>query len=74
MTTIQINLPDELAVKVRSFSNNAEKFIIDLLSSKLNELDKSELLIEEYKLAAIENKQIKKDFAVVDLENWGDDY
>lgn len=75
MTTIKINISDDLANKVFNLTNNAEKYIIDLLKSKVNEDSKPLLTLdEEYKLAKKENSKIQKDFKCIDLENWEDEY
>ena len=74
MTTLQINIPDDLASKVSKLTTNAESFIIDLLKSRVKELDQSLNLADEYRRASLENKKIMKVFSVVDLENWNDEY
>ena len=74
MTTIELHIPDDLAGKISAFTANAEAFIIDLLRSRVKELDKGESLANEYHLASIENKKLTQEFAVVDLENWEDEY
>lgn len=74
MTTLQINIPDDLASKVSKLTANAETYIIDLLRSRVKELDQNLSLANEYRMAAVENKKILKDFAAVDLENWDDEY
>ncbi len=74
MTTLQINIPDELANKVSKITANAEAYIIDLLRSRVRELDQNQSLADEYRMASVENKKVKKDFVAVDLENWDDEY
>ena len=74
MTTIQVHIPDDLAGKMSKFTVNAEAFIIDLLRSRVKELDKGENIANEYHLASIENKKLMKEFSIVDLENWEDEY
>ena len=74
MTTIQVHIPDDLASKVQSLAPNTEAFIVDLLRSKVNELNSSATLAEEYRQAAKENISLMKDFAHTDLEGWDDDY
>ena len=54
MTTIQLHLPDDLASKAVRISGNIETLIIDLLRTKINELDKPVTLADEYRLAGIE--------------------
>jgi hypothetical protein len=73
MTTIKLHIPDELADKVR-MTENVETYIIDLLRSKLKELDKPKSLADEYRMAASENAVILKDFAHADSEGWDDEY
>ena len=74
MTTIQLHIPDDLAKKMSNFTANTEVFIIDLLRSRVKELDKGLGLADEYRLASIENKKLMQDFAEIDLSNWGDEY
>ena len=74
MQTIQLHIPDTLANKITRFTGNTETFIINLVKSKVSELEKNNSLSTEYKLAAKENKKISKDFKNIDLEGWEDDY
>ncbi|TAH00245.1 MAG: hypothetical protein EAZ15_09505 [Sphingobacteriales bacterium] len=74
MTTLQINIPDDLASKVSKLTINAESHIIDLLKSKVIQLDQNLCLADEYRMASVENKQIMRIFSTVDLENWDDEY
>jgi hypothetical protein len=74
MTTIQLHIPDDLAAKVSRLTGNAEKYIIDLLRAKVNELDKPKSLADEYRMAASENIVVKEDFSHTDLEGWDDEY
>ncbi len=74
MTTIQINLPDDLVNKLSKLNTNAEAFIISLLRSRIMTSDKELTLADEYRLAGVENKQLMQDFKNVDLENWEDAY
>ncbi len=70
MTTIQVHLPDDLATQVSRLTNNAEALIIDFLQTQVRELN----LANEYVLAKNENQKLQKDFAVIDIEGWEDDY
>ncbi len=74
MTTIQLHIPDDLASKVKSLAPNTEALIVNLLRSKVKELNSSATLADEYRQAAKENKSLMKDFAHTDLEGWDDDY
>ena len=74
MKTIELHIPDDLADKVYRLTNNAETYIIDLLRSKVKEMDKPKSLADEYRMAAIENISLMKDFAHTDLERWDDEY
>lgn len=74
MQTIQLHIPDTLANKITRITENTETFIINLLKSKVNELEKNNELTNEYKLAAKENKKLRADFKHVDLEGWEDAY
>jgi hypothetical protein len=69
MTTIQLRLPDELAGKVQSLTNNAEAYIIDLLRAKINELS----LADEYRMSSVESTKLMEEFVHVDAEGW-DEY
>ena len=74
MTTINLHIPDDLADKVNRLTGNAESYIIDLLRSKVKELDKPKSLADEYRMAASENAGLMKDFAHTDMEGWDDEY
>ena len=74
MITVQLHLPDDLANKTLSISDNIETFILDLLSTKINEVNNNTLLADEYYLASIENKALINDFSNIDNEGWDDDY
>jgi len=74
MTTINLQIPDDLADKIRRLTGNAETYIIELLRSKVKELDKPKSLADEYRMAASENGDIRRDFAHTDLEGWDDAY
>lgn len=74
MKQVTLNIPDDLASKMTNFTANAEAFIIDLLRSKVKELDNSVSLADEYRLASIENKKLMQDFSSVDLEKWEGEY
>jgi hypothetical protein len=69
MKIIELHIPDDLASRVQQLTGNAEKFIIELLRSKVSETDRSSLA-SEYRLASSENEQIVKDFAHSDMEGW----
>lgn len=66
MTTIQLNLPDDLADKVSSLTNDTESYIIELLRTKLMELN----LADEYRMASEENKDLLLDYSGVDVEGF----
>ena len=74
MTTIKLHIPDDLADKVHRITENAETYIIELLRSKMTELDRPLSLADEYRMAATENVSLQKDFAHIDLEGWDDEY
>jgi hypothetical protein len=74
MITIQLHIPDDLANKVQSLTGNTEKFILDLLRSKVNEPREPLTLADEYRLAGKENSKLMSDFAHSDLEGWDDEY
>lgn len=74
MTTIKLHIPDDLADKVGRLTGNAETFIIDLLRSKVKELDSPKSLADEYRMAAVENASLTIDFAHTDKEGWDDEY
>ena len=70
MTTIQIHIPDDLAVKVSALTDNLESYITDLLRSRVQELH----LADEYRLASDESEELLNDFAFVDAEGWENEY
>jgi len=70
MMTVQVHIPDDLAGKVFQLTNNAESFIIDLLRSRVQELN----LADEYQMASRENSSLQQSFKEVDLELWEDEY
>ena len=74
MTTIKLHIPDDLADKVSRITGNAETYILDLLRSKMKELDHPKSLADEYRMAGAENIALLKDFAHTDLEGWDDEY
>ncbi len=67
-------MPDDLADKVRRVTSNAETYIIDLLRSKLTDIDKPKSLADEYRMAGTENARLLSDFTHTDLEGWDDEY
>jgi len=75
MKLIQLHIPDDLAKKVSHLTSNVETFILDLVRSKINEMNKQPLpLADEYRMAAVENKNLQKDFTTIDTEGWDDEY
>jgi hypothetical protein len=74
MTTIKLHIPDDLADKVHCLTGNAETYIIDLLRTRMKELEKPQPLADEYRLAEAENAKIASDFSSVDSERWHDGY
>ena len=71
---IKLHIPDDLANKVLHLTGNVETFIIDLVRSKVNEMDKPLSLADEYRMASHENVALQKDFTDVDMEGWDHDY
>jgi predicted transcriptional regulator len=75
MTTINLNISDDLASKLQALTSNTESYIISLLEQNINKSNHiNKILITEYQLAKIENKNIQNDFINVDLENWENEY
>jgi hypothetical protein len=74
MKIIQLQIPDDLALRMQKITSNAESYILDLLKSKVNETDKSTVLANEYRLASQENATLIKDFAHTDMEGWDGEY
>jgi hypothetical protein len=70
MTTIQVHLSDDLANKMSGITNNLEALIIDFLRSQVKELH----LVNEYRAANDENRNLQKEFVNVDLAGWEDEY
>lgn len=68
-------MPDDLASKVSHLTGNVETFILDLVRSKVNEMNKQPLsLADEYRMAGGENKNLQRDFTAIDTEGWDDEY
>ncbi len=74
VTTIKLRIPDDLANKVHRITTNTEALIIDLLRSKVREMEQPMSMADEYKMAAAENGDLIKSFNHVDIEGWSDDY
>jgi hypothetical protein len=74
MTTIKLQIPDDIASSMKRLTGNVEKYIIDLLRSKVKELEKPKSLADEYRMAGAENVGLNEDFAKIDIEGWDDKY
>lgn len=76
MSSIEINIPEELHDTILQFSNNKQLFIIEAIREKIKMISKRKMekqLIEGYKNSAKEDEQLLDDFSNIDLENW-DEY
>lgn len=73
MRTLELHISEELAASLDRITPDAERFAIEALQARLNEIEKENQLAEEYRFAAEENKTISQDFKAIDLEHW-DDY
>ena len=73
MTAIELHIPDDLAQMVQIVGAGAESYIIDLLRSKVKDINRRSLA-DEYRMAGIENAGLTSEFAHVDLEGWDNEY
>jgi len=71
--TIELHIPDDIAMRLTHLTEDAESFALDALQARLQEVEQTERLAEEYRFAAQENEPLLRDFAAVDTEHW-DDY
>ena len=72
--TVALRIPDDLADKVRLVTSDVKTYILELLRSNLEDLDRSTLLAHEYRVAALENAGLSKDFSYTDQKGWDDEY
>lgn len=76
MSTIEINISEELHESIIKFSNNKQLFIVEAIKEKIKKIKSKKIekqLIEGYKNSMIEDEQLINDFSNIDLENW-DEY
>lgn len=76
MSTIQINIPEELNESILQFSQDKQLFVIEAITEKIGKIKRSRLkkqLIEGYRDSSIIDEQLLEDFSHVDIENW-DEY
>ena len=76
MSTIEINIPEELHESILQFSSNKQLFIVEAIKEKIKKIKRKKIekqLIEGYKNSMIEDEQLINDFSNIDLENW-DEY
>jgi len=72
---LTISIPDEIDKQLSSLTDNKKEFILSAIKQKIG-LQKKHLtreqLAKEYEDSIKENKELSKDFAHVDKENWND--
>lgn len=76
MSTITLNIPEDLDKELSSLSVKREEFLLEALKEKIRSEKFAileDLLIEGYKDRRTENKLLAKEFFHSDLENW-DEY
>lgn len=73
MMTLELHIPDELAVALERLAPDVESFALEALQARIREVEQQEQLAEEYRFAANENESLIRDFSHVDAEHW-DDY
>lgn len=72
MRRLNITLPDDIAIDLDNFSNKSS-FIAEALRDKLERIKREKLdslLIESYKAARNEEREISKDWDDIALEGW----
>ena len=75
MSTIILNLPEDIDKELSELSVKREEFLLEALKEKIKSEKGSNLeglLIEGYKERRMENKLLSKDFFQTDLENWNE--
>lgn len=75
MSTLTVNIPDDLDKELNNLKVKKEEFLLNALKEKIN-LQKSNnlqaALAEGYKDNHKENEQLINEFSQADLENWYD--
>lgn len=74
MKTLEVHLPDDLAVLLARQAVDEEAFVLESLRLRLAKIEGEERLAEEYRAAAAENTALMGDFKYVDSEGWDDEY
>lgn len=89
MTTLQLNIPDDLEALLRDVEGGAEAFILQTVRRELLERHEHEttearlngsqaldekLLAEGYRAGHDEVREITEDYKYVDAEGWDDEY
>lgn len=78
MTTLQLNIPDDLEALLRDVEGGAEEFILQTVRRQLLEKQERQAfearLEEEYRVSAEEDAELLEDFKHVDREGWEDDH
>ena len=75
MSTIEINIPEELHESILRLSSNKQLFIVEAIKEKIKKIKSKKIekqLIEGYKNSMIEDEQLINDFSKIDLENWNE--
>ena len=77
MSSIEINIPEELSNVILQITNDKQLFIIEAIKERIKQVREGNLekqLVEGYKYTAKNHSQLIKDFTFTDLENWDDEY
>ncbi len=62
MKTLEVHLPDELAVLLAHQTDDEEAFVLESLRLRLAKIEGEETLAEEYRVAAAENPALVDDW------------
>jgi hypothetical protein len=73
MKTIELEIPNDLAQKLESLSDDVKSFILNAITEKLKQSPQEnleQLLAEGYKVTGEEDLEITKMFETADFEHW----
>ena len=74
MKTLEVHLPDDLAILLTRQAVDEEAFVLESLRLRLAKIEGESKLAEEYGASAIENRALIVDFQHVDSEGWDNEY
>ena len=75
MSTITLNLPEDIDRQLSTLKVEKEKFLLEALREKIKAESTSnleDLLIEGYKKRRSENEILSREFIHIDMENWNE--